>query len=435
MQDWAYCREVTQDQIADHRGVTAANPPGPWAPLHSRVFRWLWIAGLVSNVGTFMHLVAAGWAMSSLSNSPTIVSLTQTAWTVPGFLLALHAGALADIFDRRRLILVTQLVALVVAAALGALDLGDRLGIETLLLGTFLLSVALTIAAPAFTALTPDLVTSELLPQAFGLDSISRNIAQSIGPAIAGTVIAFRGTGAVFLVNAVSFVGVVIVVSCYRPVTASAIDAQPIVEAIHVGVHFFRRSPRLSRLAFRLGTAWGINASVMALLPLVSRTRLHATAREFGLLSAALGVGAVTAVWLLPRVGAATRPDRVVLGAAGVWSLGAGLLGGTTTLAVAIVGLGLIGAGAMATLNVLFSRYVMHVPAWVRGRAASIAMLTVWLSTSIGAVGWGALATAAGLPTALFAAAIVNVATSAILATAWRIGSGEMAPDPLPTSM
>lgn len=430
---------MTQDRKAERPAGTVVNLgsdilPGPWAPLRSQVFRWLWIAGLVSNVGTFMHLVAAGWAMSSLSNSPTIVSLTQTAWTVPGFLLALHAGALADIFDRRRLILVTQIVALAVAATLGAFDLGDRLSISTLLLGTFLLSVALTVAAPAFTALTPDLVTSDLLPQAFGLDSISRNIAQSIGPAIAGTVIAFGGPGAVFLVNAVSFVGVVIVVSFYRPVTTSAIDTQQIVEAIHVGVQFFRQSSRLRRLALRLGAAWGINASVMALLPLISRNRLHATARQFGLLSAALGVGAVAAVWLLPRVGAATRPDRVVLGAAGLWSLGAVLLGSTTTLAVAIIGLSLIGAGAMATLNVLFSRYVMHVPSWVRGRVASLAMLTVWLSTSIGAVGWGALATAAGLPTALFAAALANLASAGVLAAAWRIGSGEMAPDLRPFS-
>ena len=218
------------------RAVKAA---GPWAPLRGRLFRWLWIAGLVSNVGTFMHIVAAGWAITSLSDSPAIVSLVQTAWTVPGFLLALHAGALADVLDRRKLILLTQFVALIVAAALGVIEVTDRLTIVVLLFGTFALSMALTVSAPAFTALTPDLVAPDLLAPAFGLDSISRNIAQSLGPAIAGTVIALGGPGAVFVLNAVSFIGILIVLYCYRPVVARVPAQQQIGAALREGVKYF----------------------------------------------------------------------------------------------------------------------------------------------------------------------------------------------------
>jgi MFS family permease len=176
------------------------------------VFRALWIAALVSNVGTFMHLVAAGWAMTTLSDSATFVGLVQTAWAVPGFLLALHAGALADMFDRRKLIAITQLGALFVAGALAVMDWTGSLTVSYLLAGTFLESIALTIAAPAFMALTPELVGDEHLAQALGLDSASRNIAQSVGPALAGLIIASFNPGAVFALNALSFIGIIFVV-------------------------------------------------------------------------------------------------------------------------------------------------------------------------------------------------------------------------------
>ena len=188
--------------------VSANVTGGPWSPLRIAVYRSMWIAALVSNVGTFMHIVAAGWAMTSLTDSPTHVGLVQTSWAVPGFVLALHAGAFADMVDRKKLIFVTQIAALAIAVALSVLDVTGNLGVTTLLAGTFLESVALTIAAPAFMALTPQLVGTQYLSQAFGLDSVSRNIAQSVGPALAGAIIAFTSAGAVFMLNAVSFVGI-----------------------------------------------------------------------------------------------------------------------------------------------------------------------------------------------------------------------------------
>ena len=156
---------------------------GAWAPLQVRLFRALWLAGIVSNIGTFMHTVGAGWAVTSLTESPAIVSLLQTVWAAPGFLFALLAGALADVVDRRRLMLVTQFASMVFAGILGVLDLVDGLTVPLLLGLTFALSVAGTMAGPVFMAVTPELIERPLIPQAVALNSISMNIAQAAGPA------------------------------------------------------------------------------------------------------------------------------------------------------------------------------------------------------------------------------------------------------------
>ena len=382
---------------------------GPWTPLRIRVYRALWIAGLVSNVGTFMHLVAASWAVTLVSKSPTMVSLVQTAWAVPGFLLALHAGAFADMFDRRRLLIGTQLAALVVALAMAIPQLAHPLPAAALLVGTFLESIALTMAAPAFMALTPDLVGRDLLPQALGLDSISRNVAQAIGPAIAGLVIARAGPGAVFLLNAVSFVGVVAVVSRFQTRPQSRTESAGVSVAIRAGVVHVAGSSVLRRLAIRLALTSGFVAAFAALLPIVARQRLRVGASGFGLLTAALGVGSVLAAWASPRLRAAQRPDRTLLVAAVVWSSGAALLAMSSELWVALIAMVVAGAGALGALNVLFATYTVLLPSWVRGRGSAIAMLMVWLGTSIGAVSWGAATSAFGVRTALLAAAVGNL--------------------------
>lgn len=402
--------------------MTTPTRVSPWTPLRIRVYRALWIAGLVSNIGTFMHLTAAGWAMTSLSSSPTTNTLVQTAWTVPGFLLALHAGAFADVIDRRRVIVVTQFVALLLAGALGVLEVTDHLTVGLLLGGTFFLSVALTLAAPAFMAFTPELVGMDELPRAVGLDSISRNIAQSAGPALAGVVIAASGPGAVFLVNAASFIGVVMVVRGSRPTAVPAErPTEGVNAAIRSGVRYFRGEPRLRRIGARLALTWGLTVASTALLPIAARGQLHATAGQFGVLSAAVGVGAVVAVWAVPRVAPHATVDAIALGAAVVWSTGVVLFAVTGWIPLAIAGLVLAGGGTMATLNCLFSAILAHPPTWVRGRVGSIAMLCTWLGASVGAYAWGALGSHTSVRAALLVAAVVDLVVVALAAVMWRI--------------
>ena len=387
--------------------------PNPWSPLRVRLFRALWIASLVSNVGTYMHTVAAGWVATDLTDSPALISLVQTAWASPGFLLALVAGAIADALDRRRVILVTQLVAMALAVSLGVLDATGALDMPLLLLLTFLLSAVLTVAAPAFMAVTPDLVGPDDLPQALGLNAISTNLAQSAGPAVAGAIIAVAGTGAVFTVNALSFLGIVFVVLRHRlPVVE--VEREPMGAAMRTGVRFVVQSPRLRVLAVRLLLTMVLSSALVALLPVVARSSLEVSGGEFGLLSAAMGVGAVAAVWLLPRLNARVSPDVVASLAAGSWAAGVLVVALITTPAVAMAGLLLVGAGMMATVNVLFAAYTLLLPSWVRGRASSVAMLVVWLGTSVGATAWGALAGGTSVRTTLVASAVAQVAVTVV---------------------
>lgn len=462
----------------------------PWSPLRLAVFRWLWVAGVVSNLGSYLHFVAAGWAMTSLSTSPRTVSLLQAAGTVPGFVMALPAGALADVVDRRRMIVATQLAAMAVAAGLGALAVGGGLTVGLLLGLTFVLSTVNTVAAPAFMALTPDLVGPEELPQAIGLTSVSSNLAQSAGPALAGVLIALAGPGAAFLVNAASFLAVVAVLQVHRAAVPRRVGAgsrpRPVgappragrpggaggagglggvggsddpdgpaqdaaapeisdgggtdvarhsvwadtLAATGAGVRWFRGSGRARTLAARVMLSFLVTSALAALLPVVARARLEATAFEFGLLSAALGTGAVAVVWVLPLVRAVLAPDRLVAVAAVVWAVGVALFAATHSVPVAAAGLVLAGAGGMATMNEVLSLYTLLLPAWVRGRASSLVMLVIWLGASVGAVAWGSLASWIGPPAALGAAAGAHVVVTAVAWATLGLGTRELAPEP-----
>lgn len=402
--------------------VTTAAPPapplGPWSPLRLRVFRGLWIAGFVSNIGTTMHTVGAGWAITELNDSPAVVSLVQTAWAIPGFIFAVPAGVFADVIDRRKLLLVCQVTAMVFAAALGVLEITDQLDVPLLLLGTFLLSIVLTMAGPPFMALIPDLVGPEELTQAIGLNNISYNGSQSVGPALAGVVIAAAGAGAVFMFNAVSFLGIVFVLWRYRPERPGPTSDERAWDAMRTGFRYFGDRPILRRYAWRIMLAFLTTSSMVALLPVVARTRLDTTAGEFGMMAAGFGVGAVAAVWLLPRFRHLAGPDGLVFGAALLWSTGAAMVALTTWLPLAVVGVLLTGAAAMATMNITYSMFMLLLPAWIRGRASSVVMLMVWLGASIGGIGWGAAANAIGIGEALLVAAAAHVLIAAAI-TRW----------------
>ncbi len=218
-----------------------------------------------------MHIAAAAWTMTTLTDSATLVGLVQTAWATPGFLLALYAGAFADMVDRRRLISVTSLFALIVAALLAFLQWSGGLTIELLILGTFFESVALTLSAPAFMALTPELVDEPRLPPAIGLDAVSRNIAQSVGPAIAGIIIAAINPGAVFALNAASFVGIVAVAQRRGSAARLIVHRQSINQAINNGIKHVVGTKQLRNLASRLAIMLGVTSVLTSVLPLFAK--------------------------------------------------------------------------------------------------------------------------------------------------------------------
>ena len=396
---------------------------GPWSPLRIALYRSMWIAALVSNVGTFMHIVAAGWAMTSLTDSPTLVGLVQTSWAVPGFALALHAGAFADMVERRRLIALTQVLALAIAAALGVLEMTGNLGVTTLLAGTFFESVALTIAAPAFMALTPQLVGTQYLSQAFGLDSVSRNIAQSVGPALAGAVIAFTNPGAVFMLNAVSFVGILFVVRKLPTFSAQVESTSKINHVIRDGIKHVIHTAQLRNIALRLALVLGATASLNAVMPVVAKKSLHVGSSGFGLLAGALGVGSVLAVWLLPILRKQLHPETLAMMASFVWATAAVGFAQSTTLLTAVPALLLCGATLMVLMNVLFSTFIAQLPDHLRGRGSSIGMLMAWLGTSVGAFAWGYTAASTTVRVALIASAAVTAGIGVLNRVALPLGA------------
>lgn len=385
---------------------------GPWSPLRIGLYRALWFAALGTNLGSFMHITAAGWSMALLTDSAALVGSVQTMWAVPGFLLALHAGAIADLFDRRTVVMVTHLVALVIAVSVAVLQWTDRLTPAILLGGTFLESIALTVASPAFMALTPQVVDAPRLRQALALDSMSRNIAQTIGPAIAGVVIALSNAGAVYVLNGMAFVWVIVLARSgrlpkFEPTNAAGINAA-IVEGIR---HILGQAP-LRNTAIRLMLSNVAVAAVIALLPLAAKRNIGLDAGGFGLLYAALGAGSVTMVLFLPALRRAVGEEAIALVATVVWALGVVGFALATTLVVALLMLFTAGLGLMALMNVLFTTMISGLADWVRGRGAALAILSAWLGTSIGALMWGIIAGATSVTGSLIAAAIVGVTVS-----------------------
>lgn len=385
---------------------------GPWSPLRIGLYRALWFAALGTNLGSFMHITAAGWSMALLTDSAALVGSVQTMWAVPGFLLALHAGAIADLFDRRTVVMVTHLVALVIAVSVAVLQWTDRLTPAILLGGTFLESIALTVASPAFMALTPQVVDAPRLRQALALDSMSRNIAQTIGPAIAGVVIALSNAGAVYVLNGMAFVWVIVLARSgrlpkFEPTNAAGINAA-IVEGIR---HILGQAP-LRNTAIRLMLSNVAVAAVIALLPLAAKRNIGLDAGGFGLLYAALGAGSVTMVLFLPALRRAVGEEAIALVATVVWALGVVGFALATTLVVALLMLFTGGLGLMALMNVLFTTMISGLADWVRGRGAALAILSAWLGTSIGALMWGIIAGATSVTGSLIAAAIVGVTVS-----------------------
>ena len=385
---------------------------GPWSPLRIGLYRALWFAALGTYLGSFMHITAASWSMTLLTDSATLVGAVQTMWAVPGFLLALHAGAIADLFDRRKVVMITHLAALIIALLIAVLQWTDQLTPAVLLGGTFLESIALTVASPAFMALTPQVVDAPRLKQALALDATSRNVAQTLGPALAGVLIAFSGAGTVYVFNGVAFIWIILLARSGRLPALVQENTAGINAAIKEGIAHVMGQAHLRNTAIRLTFANIAIAAVIALLPLAAKRNIGLDASGFGLLYAALGAGSVVMVFFLPRLRRVLSEEALAMLSSGVWAIGVVGFALATSMPVALVTMFVSGLGLMALMNVLFTTMISGLADWVRGRGAAIAILAAWLGTSIGALMWGVVAGATSVTTALIAAAVAGVAVS-----------------------
>jgi len=395
------------------------------SPFGHRVFAILWAATVVSNIGTWMQNAAAGWLMTGLNPDPLVVSLVQVATTLPMFLLGLPAGALADILDRRRLLIVVQVTITLLTAGF-SLIVSLNLVTPGLLLGfTFLLGVGAALIAPAWQAIVPQLVPREDLANAVALNSVGINISRAIGPALAGIIIGLAGLAAPFWLNAVSNLGVIGALIWWKPPAAEGkrLPAEHISSAMRTGLRHAANNPHLRATLLR-ATGFFISASAYwALLPLVAREQVQGGPQLYGILLGAIGAGAVAGAFALPRLKKQLGADRLVAGGTLGTAIALVLFGFARDSTIALIASVLAGLSWIAVLATLNVSAQVALPSWVRGRGLAVFAIVLFGSMSAGSALWGQVGTWFGLPIAHFIAAAALLAALPLL-WRWKLQTG-----------
>ncbi|MEM9629042.1 MAG: MFS transporter [Pseudomonadota bacterium] len=401
------------------------SPPSAMAPFRHRAFTFLWIATVASNIGTWMHDVGAGWLMTELAPSPMLVAMVQAATTLPIFLFALLAGAIADIVDRRRLLIWVN-VAMGIAAALMAALVHLQLMTPWLLLAfSFVFGTGAAFIAPAWQAIVPKLVPKEELSSAIALNSMGINISRAIGPALAGFLIVGAGLASPFLVNALSVIGIVAALWWWSSgTTARTLPPEHIGGAIRAGLRYAVYSGPLKATLVRAAAFFVFASAFWAMLPLIAREVLQGGATFYGILLTAVGAGAVVGAFLLPVIKKRLGADALVAG--GTIGTAAVLLIMATvnSQVIAVIAAALAGLSWIAVLSSLNVSAQTSLPDWVRARGLSIFLTVFFGSMSLGSLGWGQVASIWDIPTALIVAALGALA---VIPLTWRahLGQGE----------
>lgn len=392
---------MTQEQV---RADSAA--PATLAPLRNRVFRALFIAQFVSNVGTWMQSVAAQWFLVETHSSDLVVALIQTASLGPTLLLGLFAGVLADLFDQRRLLMMLQSYAVLMALALALVTYLGRLSAASLLTFTVAIGCASALTAPAWQAIQPEVVAREQISAAATLSSVSVNIARAIGPAIGGAVVALVGPAAVFAINAVSFAGIIVALGAWRRPTAPAtMEREHLSQAIVSGLRYVRNGPIFRRILLRAALFLFPASALIALLPVAAAQRWGLGAGGYGVGLGVIGFGAVLAVAAAAPLRRTLSDNALLVVCAAVYGL-APLAVIWLPFVAALPFLALSGMAWLITLTALNAAAQLSLPRWVRARALSIYLLVFTGSQAIGAYAWGLIATRMGLDVAMVGSAV-----------------------------
>jgi MFS family permease len=401
-----------------------------WTPLRNPVYRNLFIAQFVSNIGTLMQSVAAQWFLVERHSSATIVALVQTASLGPTLLLGLFAGVLADIFDRRRLLMFLQSYAVFVALALAALTYLGRLTPTSLLAFTVAIGCASALTAPAWQAIQPEIVPREQIPAAASLASVSVNVARAIGPAIGGVVVASAGTAAVFGINAISFAGIIVALARWqRPRQMAPIEREHLGQGIISGLQYAANGPIFRRILLRAALFVFPASALLALLPVAAAHTWHLGASGYGVALGAIGFGAVLAVPLVAPLRQKVSGNVVLAGCAAAYGL-APLAVARLSFVAATPILVLSGMAWLLTLTVLNAAAQLHLPQWVRARGLSMYLLVFTGSQALGAYVWGVVATRAGVETALnWSAALLGAAALSVAPLPLLKSTGKLSRD------
>jgi MFS family permease len=380
--------------------------------LRTPAFLNLLVADIVSDVGTFMQSVGAGWLMISLHSSPLYVALIQTASALPFFIFALPAGAIGDIVDRRKLILYTETWMFAVALVVAALTLGGWITPVLLLILTFALSAGDAFETPTWRAVLPEVVPKEDLQAASALNGIEFNFARAVGPGLAGFIVAAAGVGTAFLLNAASFIGVIWVIARWkRPVPKRTAPPETLVGGAIAGIRYVRYSPVIRGLMLRSGFVIFFTTALTALLPLIARNVKNSPV-TYGILLGCFGLGAVLGAVLMQR--ARARWPAATVASAGIAIYGLATLAASTLRVLPGLCAAMFMAGAawimfISLVNVLI---LNNTPDWVRARVLSVSTLVIQGAVAAGGASWGIVAARFGIRTALLAAGAGTVATT-----------------------
>jgi MFS family permease len=377
------------------------------SPFRYPIFRMLWIASLVSSIGTWMHQVGAAWLMTSLTSKPLLIALIQAMTSLSIFILALPAGAFADITNRRLYLIFLQTYMMIIAGVLAVVTFFGMMTPHLLLILTFCLGAGGALSAPTWLALMSELVPPKHLPSAVTLIGVNINLSRAIGPALGGLIIAAAGPAAVFALNALSFFGIIISLFGWQHAfNESSLPSERFFGAMRASIRYVRGSPALQTLLLKSCAFFIFASGVWALLPLVARIQLHVGPMGYGILFACLGLGAVIGAFFLPKLRENLNCDQLIfMGAIGFsitafiialskyfyFACGAMVLGGISWTAV------------LATLTTLVQQVV---PSWVRARAISVFLAIFFGGMALGSVLWGWLASHSTIPVSLFVSAI-----------------------------
>jgi MFS family permease len=401
------------------------HPPAPtmstWQPLHQRVFRMLWIATVVSNVGSWMSDVGVNWSMLTLSADPLDIALVQAASSLPMFLFALPSGVMADIVDRRKYLLFSQLWMFIAAAGLAVLSFTGQVTPTVLLAAAFLLSVGSAMSSPPFQAVVPDLVSKAELGPAVALNSLGVNISRAIGPALGGFLLSLAGPWMVFMLNALSVLGVAWVLWRWKPAASvQRLPPEHFFSAVRAGVRYVHAAPVLRNVLIRTVAFFVFASAGWALLPLVARRELGLGPAGYGTMLACIGLGAIAGAVLLPRLRQRLNADQLMVAASLVFAI--------TMLALAFVChfwllnlfeffTGFAWIAVLSTLNLGAQRSAAR---WVKARALAVYLTVFFGSMTAGSAIWGQIASHVNTATSLCVATIGMLLASAT-ALRWKL--------------
>ncbi len=402
-----------------------ASPDSAFAPLRQTLFAVLWAATIIGSIGSFVRDVTSAWLVTDLSSSPAAVAMVQAAAALPVFLLAIPAGVLSDMLDRRKLLICVQLLLASVSVCLVFLSIIDQHSVTSLIVLTFIGGVGVALMGPTWQAIVPELVDKKDFKNAVGLNSLGINIARAVGPALGGLLLASMGAAFTYGVDVLSYVVVIAALMWWkRPATQRDALSERFPGAFRAGLRYARASRELHIVLLRAFLFFAMASSVWALLPLVARQLLEGGPSFYGILLGAVGLGAIGGAVIMPRLRMYLSPDGLLLTSALVTSAVMALLCLAPPKWLAVSSLLILGAAWITALTTLNGVAQAILPNWVRGRSLAVYLTVFNGAMAAGSLAWGIIAQGIGVPLALLSGA-VGLAAIGCIAHRIKLPKGE----------